>query len=87
MSPTQETNRESPEAGTVGKFVNSTRIYELMSEQGYNKEQLARRTNLGRSTIDRVLGEPDHDPSISTMIAIAFILRTTVDDIVNSYTP
>lgn len=58
-----------------------------MGQQGFNKEQLARRTNLGRSTVDRVLSEPDHDPSISTLIAIAYILRTTVDDIINSYTP
>lgn len=56
-----------------------------MREQGLNKEDLVRASGLARSTILRALDKPTHDPKLSTMLAIAYVLRVDISEILERY--
>ncbi|MCG1029398.1 helix-turn-helix transcriptional regulator [Virgibacillus halodenitrificans] len=59
------------------------KILELRKHKGFTQDQLAKKCNVSRQTINAIENDR-YDPTLQLAFKIARVLNTTVDDVFNT---
>ena len=57
------------------------RVKEIAEKKGFNISSLARKADLGFSTVKRIWNDPYHDASISTLDKLSQALKLPIQDL------